>query len=673
MAENMSVDESTGETPEDETQGGLAEPPPTAPADRSASTLKLDTGKGKAVDMDVDLSSEEVVSGTEEEEDDWDSYERRRERQIQENRSLFSALGLPVPPTPASTSEVPKTPSKLRRRTGRKGPIFDRSGYVISLPSAGEVHRMACVEMPSDRGLRKAIERGDYQDCSRWLEGEARRWIYGSGRRVAELKGLVEGEGAGGVSEDFQWRKWRGLEKELRSEMRKRGELIRRDQNPEVEVSTTQEYSVRIACGDIGSPADVWIVAAFRGPDVSPVQAEIQQGKDEVPEPETHVSSGVLRDVLPAVCRSTLLVVVHYNYFEFEPKDRSWICPLCRDICNCTQCIRKRDLGHLLMGTPNGRTRLRPQLEEGKTIQDWLETTVESRGRPAPFDRVRLVDQATDIVTPSLPSDLADDSAIEASKKRRKSKKTAAGVGEDGEGGKRPRKKRKLGPKEDDSNPISLVVRLKIPPAQPEQRGKEVDSDGDTVGGYSDFDDGRPGDGCSVVSSGQSSLSLSPVSPRLPFPPRVQPTLSDGEGRLIAAELALGPQTLFDAQQNYSTVMFSSTIAPTSGLLREPGYPDPVSQLHDPYPRIGDYPQAALYPHITPYPSIQSQYHNFPPPYSHSPEMPSARNLDLLSLAASEARQSPGVDAYGVSMSSERYGKKQARSNGKREGQHRVG
>lgn len=85
---------------------------------------------------------------------------------------------------------------------------------------------MAAVEMPSDRKLLRSIADGEYQDCLWWGEGEAQRRRFGSGQSVLQLgeKAIV-----GGVGPDFRWRRWKGLAKELRSELNKRDKVDARD------------------------------------------------------------------------------------------------------------------------------------------------------------------------------------------------------------------------------------------------------------------------------------------------------------------------------------------------------------------------------------------------------------------------------------------------------------
>lgn len=102
---------------------------------------------------------------------------------------------------------------------------------------------MACVEVPNDRKVARQIADGEYEDRSWWTEGEERRRRFGRGDG-GEL-GNDEKRYIGGVGEEFRWRRWRGLEKELRAEMKKRGELVERDVNPQLNpLAGESSYSV---------------------------------------------------------------------------------------------------------------------------------------------------------------------------------------------------------------------------------------------------------------------------------------------------------------------------------------------------------------------------------------------------------------------------------------------
>jgi len=104
---------------------------------------------------------------------------------------------------------------------------------------------MACIELPSDRKLRKRIADGDYVDCSHWAEGEGRRWRLGDGKNHYQAGEEVV---VGGVGPDFRWRKWLGKDRELRNELNKRGEMNDADKRGAkatlVADANVSEYSV---------------------------------------------------------------------------------------------------------------------------------------------------------------------------------------------------------------------------------------------------------------------------------------------------------------------------------------------------------------------------------------------------------------------------------------------
>lgn len=154
------------------------------------------------------------------------------------------------------------------------------------------------------------------------------------------------------------------------------------------------------------------------------------------------------------------------------------------------------------------------------TIQDALEKAVEGKVG-LPFDLVRIVTQAEDVISPDLPEEVIELMAKKPMGKKTKKKRELL----DGE----PRKKRgrpSLAEKQlegsngdADTAPKPLFLKIRLPKSNSEpnrtqpQRVKEVDSDGDTVGGYSS-DDAQ-----SSLTSLSSRGSKSP-NRRLPFPPR---------------------------------------------------------------------------------------------------------------------------------------------------------
>lgn len=172
------------------------------------------------------------------------SDERSRQRRILENQLLLNNLGIhPGLPGQGVTRQLPETSPRMRKRQVQSRPSLDRSGHVITLPTEGQVQHLACVEIPSDRKQSRRIAEGEYRDCTKWAVGEARRQRFGTGRG-RELK-AGELEQVGGVGSDFRWRMWGGLNRELKREMKRRGELIEKKPGPDpmtnLEAST---YSV---------------------------------------------------------------------------------------------------------------------------------------------------------------------------------------------------------------------------------------------------------------------------------------------------------------------------------------------------------------------------------------------------------------------------------------------
>jgi hypothetical protein len=219
---------------------------------RSASSPDKDASNSSPVhqsrqDVDVDYaaSSSEVEEGEETdiedaEEEDCKSLsqlksdilkltrldEASRLRRIAENQLLLSTLGIQPPENAIASSStlkpLPKPPKSTGKRRKLRATVYDRSGHIISLPNPGERQVMACIELPSDRRIRRRIAEGEYTSCADWELGEARRWYLGDGmnRYQAGEEVLI-----GGVGPDFRWRKWMGLNKELRNELVRRGEM----------------------------------------------------------------------------------------------------------------------------------------------------------------------------------------------------------------------------------------------------------------------------------------------------------------------------------------------------------------------------------------------------------------------------------------------------------------
>ncbi|WRT63660.1 uncharacterized protein IL334_000583 [Kwoniella shivajii] len=492
--------------------------------------------------------------GSDTEGEDEENYEAERQRRIRENQVILAGLGIEPSASfqagsgsgsglinatgGSSTSKTRNrnsspTPGR-KRKNGSDIPILDRSGHIISLPPEGKTHTMACIEMPSDRKLKKRISDGEYIDCSKWSQGEWRRWKYGFGKG-----GDIppdEDEFIGGVGKDFRWRRWRGLEKELRSEMRRRGELVEMDARPTQQVITV--------------PEGVSAYSLLPGEPCHQCRRKSDKPKMKC------------RNVNP-ICRATFCETCckRYSYFDFDEESRSFICPLCKDICNCSNCIRKKNLAHLL-GDSKGKIKrqsikysMGAEAEGEMTVQAWLEKAVKDVSR-APFDLIRIVDQDKDVISPDLPpeeeEDIGDKIIVHKPRKMRAKKmklgdkvekETVEKLGEEKPKAKRGRKKRILdengGSKVDQfdgnkgtmksNNLGNLIIKLKIPKLSekrldvipPErERLKEVDSDGDTVGDWSSHN----GEGEQVDDSSSALSSLPsdspPIPARFPFPPR---------------------------------------------------------------------------------------------------------------------------------------------------------
>lgn len=223
--------------------------------------------------------------------------ERERQRRIEENRLLLDSLGFSALQTSASSSSLiqrstqPGSPHRKKRQKV-SAPVYDRSGHVLSLPRPGEIHLMTCVEIPSDRRLKKRIADGEYADCMHWAEGEARRWKYGWGTGG---EGEGEEEYEGGISKRFRWRKWKGLEKELRRELTRRGEMNDADQEGKEDVVVAgpnqgahraegepSAYSVSSTMRERWSER---LMIAHPGSRMSSMSSEVGKAKNDLPEP----------------------------------------------------------------------------------------------------------------------------------------------------------------------------------------------------------------------------------------------------------------------------------------------------------------------------------------------------------------------------------------------------
>ena len=251
------------------------------------------------------------------------------------------------------------------------------------------------------------------------------------------------------------------------------------------------------------------------------------------------------------------------------------------------------------------------------TVEKWIEKAIEDRVG-APFDRVRLVDQASDVISPDLPE---EDLIVEA-EPAKKRKKGVLG---------RPSKQAVL--EKDIEKPPRITFKLKIPrmieAPKLVKRVKEIDSDGDTVGGWSDEENGGVEGGSALSSLASFSKSVSPVPARFAFPPRQSkvkhPNLNDY--LLSIAE----PVVQHD---HYTPSTLTTLPAPLN-------HHEPLDLLF----RLSSY-------------SFSPPSHRLPPlpigtkdPFVHhldgpclQPSWPS--DLNLLSLAAAEARKSPSYEEF---------------------------
>jgi len=130
------------------------------------------------------------------------------------------------------------------------------------------------------------------------------------------------------------------------------------------------------------------------------------------------------------------------------------------------------------------------------TVQTWLEKTADDKAG-IPFDRVRIVDQAHDVITPQLPPEKKDEPAVVSKTTKRKGRPT--------KGPKAKKSKDEVDPTTEKTSTDAIKIKLKLNLKQPlPSKVKEVDSDGDTVGGWSNEDEVR-----SPASSALTSLSAS--------------------------------------------------------------------------------------------------------------------------------------------------------------------
>ncbi|BEJ08555.1 hypothetical protein CcaverHIS641_0506490 [Cutaneotrichosporon cavernicola] len=309
---------------------------------------------------------EEDDDDDDDEDDEEDHYERQRRQRMLENQSLLAELNV----FRASISEPAPPPApRAPRRSTKHVQRHDRYGYIVSLPPPGQRQVLAAIVVRTDRGTRAAIDAGEYVDCTAWAEGEERRWRFGNGEGVLEEG---EAEVIGDVGPDFRWKTVEA-----------------------VDMEQEREAATRAAM-ELGTPA---------------------------PPPE------------PAVKKK-------YHYFAFDEEDRSFVCPVCLDKCNCKYHLEKLGLGHRAgsaFKAPGEGEELRP----GETVQHYIERYIESKGREdPPFDRVRLVNEAEDVVAPPLTAEWEEwleeqrCERLGIKRKRKNKSKSAKVLGGKGKGGK---------------------------------------------------------------------------------------------------------------------------------------------------------------------------------------------------------------------------------------------
>lgn len=158
--------------------------------------------------------------------------------------------------------------------------------------------------------------------------------------------------------------------------------------------------------------------------------------------------------------------IKRYKDIEFDEHARSFICPYCQGTCNCRQCLLKRGIKDVIRNT------------DGRVVQEVV-ADLEKDNIKVPFSCVRLVDRADDVVSSGSLVDTAETSKASSP----------------------PRQYRRRNPP---PGATDHRTRRRPTPA-PLQAEKLVDTDGETVGGATDW---------------ESDMSTPP--PRLPFPTRTQ-------------------------------------------------------------------------------------------------------------------------------------------------------
>ena len=253
------------------------------------------------------------------------------------------------------------------------------------------------------------------------------------------------------------------------------------------------------------------------------------------------------------------------------------------------------------------------------TVENRIEEAIEDRVG-APFDRVRLVDQANDVISPDFPEE--DLVVVAESVKKRKK-----GVLD------RPKKQAVF--ETEDGKPRRITLKLKNPNTNEApkvvKKVKEIDSDGDTVGGWSDEENGVVGSGSALSSLTSLSKSASPVPARFAFLPRAStmdhPNLNLNDYLSSIAE---------------PVVQHDHLRPPTYLTLPAPlNDHEPLSLRYGP-PRYSYSPPSRRLPPL-PLPMNEPFVHRMG---EACPHQPWTSDLDHISLAAAEARNSPSYGEF---------------------------
>jgi hypothetical protein len=220
---------------------------------------------------------------------------------------------------------------------------------------------------------------------------------------------------------------------------------------------------------------------------------------------------------------------------------------------------------------------------QSMTVESWLDQAVD-RVR-LPFDRVRIVCQDEDIISPELPPEPEREKPIKVKKARKSnlgpkgpsSNRKKKKVSEEGQGVSEPTKSVKL--KFKIPKPNGNVHDGKETPVV-RVREKQVDSDGDTVGGWSEDD---PEPDASPRSSSLTSMSITP--PRR-LAPQMQQGPSDQVDPLVVLSTGfIRPEMMhqtsallnLDGHSDQSSVLLSDSVSSDPGSSTPPPVLDEIS------------------------------------------------------------------------------------------------